>query len=550
MTSYAAQHFAAPSYSSGGKKDDTTVSESVVDDLQREKLSVGAATEPPRRSQELSRPKRKPKPRPLDRFLHRCGEQSLVVKGFIIALVTSIPFVIFIIIAYALPSNTRVGPGGITTVVKLANWLIACWGSFVGILYVGRIISVGVNWICSLSTGLNRFRSLARETCLRVTLLLWAGVAYAIIPSIFTPHHRHDAKIMADAQTWIDRLQRVFMFLMIAFAIILVQGIFLMLIKIQYIEGYIGPRAERAANQLGVLRDLNSLVNPHIASDDIGIVTRTLKKLFMPINSRDPYYLITRGEGDEETWNEYAGNIWHTIANGKDSFNAQDLSRQLIAMNRDPGKGQELFVQLDESTDGQVTEDEVTKLVCSIGLQLNRHIQAMNGIRRLMAKLETVLTVLMLGLIVFVYVQFFEKDLAKNIGNLWTGIVGLAFAFSGAVSEFVNSTVFVFGKHAYDVGDYVEVKGKKYIVSRIFLTHTNFEQVQNENVRGLVTQMSHASLVTEPIVNWTRTVEEAADRHAQSDADSSKKSGAREENVAKLVERKLEVLGDKALKQD
>lgn len=138
--------------------------------------------------------------------------------------------------------------------------------------------------------------------------------------------------------------------------------------------------------------------------------------------------------------------------------------------------------------------------------------------------------------------QFFEKDLAKNIGNLWTGIVGLAFAFSGAVSEFVNSTVFVFGKHAYDVGDFVEVKGKKYIVSRIFLTHTNFEQVQNEDVRGLFTQMSHASLAAEPIVNWTRTVEEAARRHAKSEADAGQKTGAREDNVAALVVQKLEHL--------
>lgn len=149
----------------------------------------------------------------------------------------------------------------------------------------------------------------------------------------------------------------------------------------------------------------------------------------------------------------------------------------------------------------------------------------------------------------FFLVQFFAPGLSSRIGNLWTGIVGLAFAFSGSVSEFVNSTVYCFGKHPYDIGDYVEIKSKKYIVSNIFLTHTNFEQVQNEHVRGLVCQMSHASLQTEPIINWTRTVDDATRRHAEAETKSGDKTSQREDKVAELVAVKLEYLkahdGDK-----
>lgn len=118
-------------------------------------------------------------------------------------------------------------------------------------------------------------------------------------------------------------------------------------------------------------------------------------------------------------------------------------------------------------------------------------------------------------------------------------MVALSFAFSGSVAEFVNAMVFCFGKHPYDVGDYVEIKTNKYIVAQIYLTHTQFEQVLNEHVRGLFCQMSHASLQTEPIINWTRTSEEAAARHADKATAKDSKTSGREDEVAALVSAKL-----------
>ena len=73
------------------------------------------------------------------------------------------------------------------------------------------------------------------------------------------------------------------------------------------------------------------------------------------------------------------------------------------------------------------------------------------------------------------------------------------------MAEVVNACVFVFAKHAYDVGDFVNIKDRKLVVRRIFLTHTNFEEVQGPDERGRVVQMSHSVLSGEVIVNWTRS---------------------------------------------
>lgn len=123
-------------------------------------------------------------------------------------------------------------------------------------------------------------------------------------------------------------------------------------------------------------------------------------------------------------------------------------------------------------------------------------------------------------------------------------MTGLSFAFGGVLLEFSNACVFVFGKHPYDVGDYVESKGKKLVVNKIFLTHTNFEEVTDPEERGVVVQISHASLMAEPIVNWTRTLEVVVEKKKiKSEEDKAKdKSTAEVEAKEKEDARTLVLL--------
>lgn len=134
-------------------------------------------------------------------------------------------------------------------------------------------------------------------------------------------------------------------------------------------------------------------------------------------------------------------------------------------------------------------------------------------------------------------VYFFQQQYKSDVYSFWTGITGLSFAFGGVLLEFTNSCVFVFGKHAYDVGDYVETKGKKLVVDKIFLTHTNFEEVSDPTERGTVVQISHASLLSEPIVNWTRTMEEVVDKKkVKADEDKAKEKAKGEQETQEKAE--------------
>lgn len=227
--------------------------------------------------------------------------------------------------------------------------------------------------------------------------MIWAIIIFAIIPSVFHETTLPDEKNRKNPpKIWVDTLREAFRFLIIAFALIVVQGIILQLSSIQYIQGYMGPRSQRASDELNTIKQLHDLVDPK-SQDQVHVMGKAIRKLLVPVNENDPYYRISHGLGDEALWTEYAQSLWETISQGKDSINRMDIARQLTAMNRDPDRGFDLFNQLDHSGDGEVTFDEVEKLVHRVGTLLKARDEAQHGIKRLLSKLEILLSIVMLA---------------------------------------------------------------------------------------------------------------------------------------------------------
>lgn len=353
-------------------------------------------------NRKYSIPKRwttQPRPKPLDRFFKACMRQSPFVKAFVATIISSIPFIVFMLVAkFAYPRDTKIDTQGTkATLMQLAKWLMICWGSFMGLLWCGRIFASFAVWACNQSNVLVKYQKLAEALCLRMVLMIWAIIIFAIIPSVFHETTLPDEKNRKNPpKIWVDTLREAFRFLIIAFALIVVQGIILQLSSIQYIQGYMGPRSQRASDELNTIKQLHDLVDPK-SQDQVHVMGKAIRKLLVPVNENDPYYRISHGLGDEALWTEYAQSLWETISQGKDSINRMDIARQLTAMNRDPDRGFDLFNQLDHSGDGEVTFDEVEKLVHRVGTLLKARDEAQHGIKRLLSKLEILLSIVMLA---------------------------------------------------------------------------------------------------------------------------------------------------------
>lgn len=351
------------------------------------------------RTKELARPKARVKQRLLDRFFAQVSRQSLFVKGLLVLFLTALPFGIFVAVAYSLPGNISVGDADLHLDLReFSFWLVLCWGSFMGLLCVGLGLSAIADRVCTMSNTLDKYRGLARAVCTRIVFLFWAVAVLALVPRLLVP----GTSKQGDAAY--KSMQNFFKFLVLAFAIILLQGILLQLIKIQYIEGFIGPRAAKAQHELQILKELDHLIRPPRRLSDLSTFAWLLKKLFAPVERSD-YYYISRGKGDMDRWDNYAVSVWDQIAGNKESLTLMDICDQMDRVDRstDKEKARELFDELDSVTDGVVTENEVKELVHRVGLQLNRRTQAMTGIEHLSSKLETFLSLITLLLVVFVY---------------------------------------------------------------------------------------------------------------------------------------------------
>lgn len=134
-------------------------------------------------------------------------------------------------------------------------------------------------------------------------------------------------------------------------------------------------------------------------------MAKILRSIFKPIES-NCFADIRHGKCEDEQVRTYASSIWNTIAGSKSEITMQDITTRLVEMNRDPLKAEELFFMLDESCDNHVNRDELERLVLKTANQLRKRAAAMNGIQTLLRKPELLLTMLVFGIIIFIYSKF------------------------------------------------------------------------------------------------------------------------------------------------
>jgi hypothetical protein len=290
------------------------------------------------------------------------------------------------------------------TYFKLSKWMTICWASLLIIFSLAESLARFASWVCSQSTASQKYAPLANTLCFRVTMLAWAGAAYQANCSIWSVSYK-------GSDDWPAELKQVFVFLIVSFSILLVQGIGVQLIALRYVEGYIGPRSKRASNELETIRELNNLVKRHIERDDPSFALKIFKKIFFPVED-SAFDAIVGGQADEAAHRDYAATIWNTVTMDlhKEVLTSTDISSRLKDMGRDPADAEDLFFQLDQSCDGKVTRGELEALVVNTGAQLNKRADSMKGIKGLLRKLEVLLTLIVFGVIVFIYSECLRRS--------------------------------------------------------------------------------------------------------------------------------------------
>jgi small-conductance mechanosensitive channel len=109
--------------------------------------------------------------------------------------------------------------------------------------------------------------------------------------------------------------------------------------------------------------------------------------------------------------------------------------------------------------------------------------------------------------LVFVVIQQ-QTGMGPALAGVGTFLISAAFALGPTIQEILGSCIFLFLKHPFDVGDRVDITGKKYIVEKISLLYTIFKCVDDQKVTQApnnvlntlwIENISRSKLMTETI---------------------------------------------------
>ena len=174
-----------------------------------------------------------------------------------------------------------------------------------------------------------------------------------------------------------------------------------------------------------------------------------------------------------------ARRLWLSfVGEGREELYKYDLVEVLGEHRVD--EAEEIFAVLDRDGNGDVSLDEMTMLIISVGKDRKNRATSMHDIGQAIAVLDRLLSFIVLIAIAFVYAAFFSPDFSGKITSLWTTFTGLAFAIGGTVTEFLGCCIFLFVKHPYDVGDRVDINDVQLICEHISLMYSVFRRIDSD----------------------------------------------------------------------
>jgi hypothetical protein len=201
-----------------------------------------------------------------------------------------------------------------------------------------------------------------------------------------------------------------------------------------------------------------------------------------------------------------AQRIWISLATeGKKALTLSDIAEAFGPDRKD--EAEECFKAIDENENGDVRLTEMIPMLVDAGRTRADIYSGMQDIDHCINTFEWILllwvALFMLFIILLSYVQFLQnlKDIFGFVG------LGLSFTVGRIVNDFFQGANFIFFKHAYDIGDRIDLFNPQeslavgVIVRKISLLYTVFERTDD----GKEIQFSNERLALKRIENLTRS---------------------------------------------
>lgn len=181
-----------------------------------------------------------------------------------------------------------------------------------------------------------------------------------------------------------------------------------------------------------------------------------------------------------------ARRIYRTfVREGAETITLEDL-KEAFASAED---AEACFGIFDKDLNGDISMEEL-ELVCNeVHLERKGIAASLKDLDSVIKKLDQVFLCIIFVIAAIVFVSIISGSAASALGTSGTTILGLSWMLQATAQEFLQSIIFVFVKHPFDVGDRVTVYGNTgslgtgddYYVQEISLLYTEFKKMEGHS---------------------------------------------------------------------
>lgn len=433
------------------------------------------------------------------------------------------------------------GPGGVE-LMWFGIWLEIVWGS----LWVSRMMtSLLPPLFHSLarmvgSTNAKKWRDIGAQLELHVALFLWFLAILISFKPTNNGHRRGKPDKDDSGNDWVDVVNKVIIALFVLFTLNFVEKILIQWIATSFHQRTYSTRIE---NNKGDVRQLVQLYEYAKAKlehtdkfwQDPNGGTRTASGAQTPMANFHQGARQVLGKvgyvanrvGNDLIGRKGSTNIPRKVVSEllRSTSSAHTLARliyrSLVREDRDtvhPDDMEAVFATkeeidamfgvFDKDLNGDISIDEFEAVCNEIHLEKKAIAASLKDLDSVIQKLDKVFVLIIIIVSIIVFVSIFSSSTAAGLASASTSILGLAWVLQATAQEFLQSIIFVFVKHPFDVGDRVTIYGSTgdkmtgddYYVTEISLLYTEFKKLQ-----GHIVQAPNSVLNTLFILNQRRS---------------------------------------------
>ncbi|KLU91353.1 mechanosensitive ion channel family protein [Magnaporthiopsis poae ATCC 64411] len=427
----------------------------------------------------------------------------------------------------ALPdTQLAVGGAGGVHLFWFGIWLEIVWGT----LWLSRITCATMPYLfkfCAKAVGSSNYKKwkdVGRDLELHASLFIWMlAVLCSFLPIVNTKR-----AVPADAEDktpfipWIDIVQKVIVSLFVLATLNIVEKILIQWIASSFHMRTYAYRIE--ANK----RDIDFLISMYTYSrsktDDDSFWNPTHRS---GGSSGDKTPMKTLQENARQAWSRF-GTVANRVAGdftGRKVLNdnhprrvvlellrttpssqtlARMLFRAMVAPDRDTlvlddflrifeaEEAEACFGIFDRDLNGDISMEELELASNEIHLEKKAIAASLKDLDSVIKKLDSVFVFIILIISIIVFISILSGSAAAALGSAGTTLLGLAWMLQATAQEFLQSIIFVFVKHPFDVGDRVRVygntgtgmQGDDYYVQEVSLLYTEFKKMEGHVVQA------------------------------------------------------------------